>query len=98
MSLSTKIQKSVRIERIELISYYDLGGQNKIYKGKMVQVNQITGQNVTTDVILKTAQTDKNSRFSSYLESENNIILQLSDVEGVCKSYGIHQVHNQFNG
>ena len=55
MSLSTKVQKSVRIESLELISYYDLGGQNKIYKGKMVQVNQITGQNVTTDVILKTA-------------------------------------------
>jgi hypothetical protein len=70
----------VRLERIDIISYYDIGGQNKIYKGKMTQVNGHMGKSETTDVILKTAQIDKNTRFGLYLQSENDIIQQLSDV------------------
>ncbi len=48
-------------------------------------------------MILKTPLVDKNARFLGYLESENSILLKLSDVKGIVQSLGIHQVINQLN-
>ena len=41
--------------------------------------------------------TDKNFRFVDYLKSENEIIKILSEIDGVAKTYGIHQIPNPLN-
>ena len=46
---------------IRVVSFYDQGGQNKIFKGKMTIEGTFISK--SDDVILKTAQIDKNKRF-----------------------------------
>ena len=93
--LSKFAMSTVKNAVIEIVSYYDIGGQNKIYKGRRSVINPETNEETKMDVILKTAQMDKNQRFLLYLESENNIIQQLEETDGVVRSFGIQQVFNQ---
>lgn len=56
MSLSSNPgQTTVKNVIIRILKFHDIGGQNKIYTGKMTQINPEDGQETTMDVILKTA-------------------------------------------
>jgi serine/threonine protein kinase len=82
---------------ITIKSFFDLGGQNKIYRGVLKEKGVEGG--VQMEVILKTAQIDKNQRFQAYLAMEQQIYDKLKNnkVEGVVKSHGIATVKNPFN-
>ena len=58
--LSKFAMSTVKNAEIEIVSYYDIGGQNKIYKGRRSVINPETNEETKMDVILKTAQMDKN--------------------------------------
>lgn len=55
MSLSRPGKNTVKNVQINILKFHDIGGQNKIYTGKMTQYNPEDGQETTMDVILKTA-------------------------------------------
>ena len=55
-------------KNITITGFYDQGGQNKIYRGKMTFMDPVEGgAEKTVEVICKTAQIEKNPKFATYL-------------------------------
>lgn len=61
------------------------------------ELDEKTGEQKKIEVILKTAQLDKNQNFGRYLMEEQRIIKRLEQVEGIVHSLGEFDVINPFN-
>jgi hypothetical protein len=54
-ALLKTMKQNVGPKKITLTGFYDQGGQNKIYRGKMTVMDSVEGVEKTIEVICKTA-------------------------------------------